>query len=152
MPPRGATRPRWRGRVVGRRGRRFASARSIGDAVAPSQPPIRRVSDAFPSTSGRLRYRRFRYRTSENTMFKAIWLEKDDAGFRAALRSVDEAGLPEGDVLVAVEHSTLNFKDGLAITNRSPIIRSWPMIAGIDGAGTVLESSHAAWKAGDRVV
>jgi len=85
-------------------------------------------------------------------MFKAIWLEKDDAGFRAALRLVDEALLPEGDVLVAVEHSTLNFKDGLAITNRSPVVRSWPMIAGIDGAGTVLESSHAAWKAGDRVV
>jgi acrylyl-CoA reductase (NADPH) len=85
-------------------------------------------------------------------MFKAIWLEKDHAGFRAALRSVDEEGLPEGNVLVAVEHSTLNFKDGLAITNRSPIVRSWPMIAGIDGAGTVLESSHASWKAGDRVV
>jgi acrylyl-CoA reductase (NADPH) len=85
-------------------------------------------------------------------MFKAVLLEKDDAGFRAGLREVDEAGLPEGDVDVAIAHSTLNFKDGLAITNRSPIVRSWPMVAGIDGAGTVLASSHPDWKAGDRVV
>ena len=75
-------------------------------------------------------------------MFKAILLEKDDAGFRAGVREVDEAGLPEGDVDVGIAHSTLNFKDGLAITNRGPVVRSWPMVAGIDGAGTVLASSH----------
>ncbi|MGZ5203544.1 MAG: oxidoreductase, partial [Caldimonas sp.] len=63
-------------------------------------------------------------------MFKAILLEKDESGFRAGLRSVDEASLPEGDVRARVEHSTLNFKDGLAITNRSPVVRSWPMVAG----------------------
>ena len=85
-------------------------------------------------------------------MFKAILLEKFEAGFQAAVKSVDEAGLPAGDVLVQVEHSTLNYKDGLAITNKSPVVRAWPMVAGIDGAGTVLESSHPGWNAGDRVV
>src|SRR5664279_6274256 len=85
-------------------------------------------------------------------MFKALMLEKDDAGFRASLRDADDAGLPEGDVTIAVSHSTLNYKDALAITNKSPIVRTWPMVAGIDGAGTVLASSHAAWKVGDAVV
>ena len=85
-------------------------------------------------------------------MFKALMLEKDAAGFRASLRDADEAGLPEGDVTIAVAYSTLNYKDALAITNKSPIVRSWPMVAGIDGAGTVLASSHPAWRAGDAVV
>ena len=85
-------------------------------------------------------------------MFNALLLEKSDAGFSANVRSVDDAKLPEGDVLVRVEHSTLNYKDGLAITNKGPVVRSWPMVAGIDGAGTVLESSHPAWKAGDLFV
>jgi len=85
-------------------------------------------------------------------MFKALLLEKSEAGFQAGIRDVDEASLPEGDVLLQVEHSTLNYKDGLAITNRGPVVRSWPMVAGIDGAGTVLESSHALWKAGDKVI
>ena len=85
-------------------------------------------------------------------MFNALLLEKDESGFRAGVRPVDEAGLPEGDVRAAIAHSTLNFKDGLAITNRSPVVRAWPMVAGIDGAGTVLESSHADWKPGDRFV
>ena len=85
-------------------------------------------------------------------MFRALMLEKDDAGFRAAVRGVDEAGLPEGDVTVRVEYSTLNYKDALAITNRGPVVRSWPMVAGIDGAGTVLASTHPRWKPGDRVV
>jgi acrylyl-CoA reductase (NADPH) len=85
-------------------------------------------------------------------MFKAVLLEKPESGFKASLQSVDEAGLPSGDVMVKVEHSTLNYKDGLAITNRSPVVRAWPMVAGIDGAGTVLESSHSDWKPGDRFV
>ncbi len=85
-------------------------------------------------------------------MFKALLLEKDDAGFRAGVRELDESTLPEGDVLVAVEHSTLNYKDGLAITNRGPVVRKWPMVAGIDGAGRVVESSHPQWKPGDAVV
>ena len=85
-------------------------------------------------------------------MFKALMLEKDEAGFRASVRDVEEAQLPDGDVLVRIEYSTLNFKDGLAITNRSPVVRAWPMVAGIDGAGTVIQSSHPAWKAGDAVI
>jgi acrylyl-CoA reductase (NADPH) len=82
-------------------------------------------------------------------VFKALQLNKSDAGFSAALVSLDEAELPTGDVLVEVEYSTLNYKDGLAITNTGPVVRNWPMVAGIDGAGTVLESSHPDWKAGD---
>jgi len=85
-------------------------------------------------------------------MFKALLLEKDDAGFRAGIRPLEEAALPVGDVKVAIAHSTLNFKDALAITNRSPVVRVWPMVAGIDGAGRVLESTHADWKPGDVVI
>ena len=85
-------------------------------------------------------------------MFNALLLEKTDAGFSAGVKPVDEARLPEGDVLIRVEHSTLNYKDGLAITNKGPVVRAWPMVAGIDGAGTVLESSHADWQPGDRVI
>jgi acrylyl-CoA reductase (NADPH) len=88
-------------------------------------------------------------------MFKALLLEKDDAGFRAGVTALDESRLPaaaEGMVLVRPEYSTLNYKDGLALTNRSPVVRSWPMVPGIDGAGTVLESRHPAWKPGDRFV
>jgi acrylyl-CoA reductase (NADPH) len=89
-------------------------------------------------------------------MFKALLLSKDDAGFRAEVTSLDDAALtaatPDADVLVAVEASSLNYKDGLAITNRGPVVRRWPMVPGIDGAGRVLESRHARWKPGDRVV
>jgi len=85
-------------------------------------------------------------------MFKALLLEKDDAGFRAGVTALDEARLPAGDVLVAPVWSTINFKDGLALTNKAPVVRSWPMVPGIDGAGTVLESHHPAWKPGDLFV
>ena len=85
-------------------------------------------------------------------MFKALQLNKSEAGFSAAVVDIDEVQLPAGDVLAQVEYSTLNYKDGLAITNKGPVVRSWPMVAGIDGAGTVLESSHAAWKAGDKFI
>ena len=84
-------------------------------------------------------------------MFKALLLENAPA-FSASVQSVDPAGLPAGDVLVAPAYSTLNYKDGLAITNKSPVVRVWPMVAGIDGAGTVLESSHPDWQAGDAFV
>jgi acrylyl-CoA reductase (NADPH) len=85
-------------------------------------------------------------------MFKALLLEKDDAGFRAGVTTLDEARLPDDDVLVRPEYSTLNYKDALALTNRSPVVRAWPMVPGIDGAGTVLESRHPGWAAGDRFV
>lgn len=86
-------------------------------------------------------------------MFKALLLGKPEgAAFSAGVREVDEAQLPAGDVTLAVEYSTLNYKDGLAITNKSPVVRQWPMVAGIDGAGTVIDSSHAGWKAGDKVI
>ncbi len=84
-------------------------------------------------------------------MWKALWLEKAPE-FTAQVREVGDDALPEGDVDVDVEWSTLNYKDALAITNRAPVVRAWPMIAGIDGAGTVRESRHPAWKAGDRVL
>jgi acrylyl-CoA reductase (NADPH) len=84
-------------------------------------------------------------------MFKALQLTKGDA-FAAQVTQVDEAGLPPGDVTVQVAYSTLNYKDGLAITNKSPVVRAWPMVAGIDGAGTVTASSHPSWKPGDRFV
>ncbi len=85
-------------------------------------------------------------------MFKALLLEKDDAGFRAGVSLLDEARLPSDDVLVQVAYSTVNYKDGLALTNRSPVVRLWPMVPGIDGAGTVLQSQHPAWKPGDLFV
>jgi len=85
-------------------------------------------------------------------MFKALLLDKSDAGFSARLTEIDEARLPDADVLVAPTYSTLNYKDGLALTNRAPVVRSWPMVPGIDGAGTVLESRHPDWQPGDRFV
>ena len=85
-------------------------------------------------------------------MFSAVLLEKSDSEFKASIQAVAEVGLPAGDVLLQVAHSTLNYKDGLAITNKSPVVRAWPMVAGIDGAGTVIESSHPAWKPGDSVI
>jgi acrylyl-CoA reductase (NADPH) len=84
-------------------------------------------------------------------MFKALVLEKTP-DFSASVREVDDSFLPDGDVTVDVEYSTLNYKDGLAITNRSPVVRSWPMIAGIDGSGTVVESGSAQWKPGDAFI
>ena len=88
-------------------------------------------------------------------MFNALVLRKDEAGFRAGIETLDDAALPplgDGDVLVGVEYSTLNYKDGLALTQRGPVVRSWPMVPGIDGAGRVIDSRHPRWKAGDRVV
>jgi acrylyl-CoA reductase (NADPH) len=88
-------------------------------------------------------------------MFKGVLLHKDEAGFRAEVTELDEGRLPvvdAGSVLVRPEWSTLNYKDALALTNRSPVVRLWPMVPGIDGAGTVLASDHASWAPGDRFV
>ena len=87
-------------------------------------------------------------------MFKAIQLSNVN-GFLAEVSQLDDTTLPpdgDGEVTVSVAYSTLNFKDGLAITNKSPVVRAWPMVAGIDGAGTVLASKHHAWKAGDKFI
>jgi acrylyl-CoA reductase (NADPH) len=84
--------------------------------------------------------------------FKAIVIEKNESGQTAALKDFDEAGLMEGDVDVRVEWSTLNYKDGLAVTGKAPVVRRWPMIGGIDFAGTVERSSHPDWKPGDKVI
>ena len=85
-------------------------------------------------------------------MFKSLQLTQSESGFSAAIVEIDQAQLPAGDVLVKVDYSTLNYKDALAITNTASVVRSWPMVAGIDGAGSVLESTHVGWKAGDKFV
>jgi len=83
---------------------------------------------------------------------KGILIEKQDDGSRASVANIDEANLPAGDVSVRVEWSTLNYKDALAITGRSPVVRSFPMVPGIDFAGVVETSEHAHWKPGDAVI
>jgi acrylyl-CoA reductase (NADPH) len=84
--------------------------------------------------------------------FKAIVVEKVEGGQKVGLTDFDEAGLMDGDVTVRVEWSTVNYKDGLAVTGNAPVVRRFPMIPGIDFAGTVDASSHSQWKPGDRVI
>ena len=84
-------------------------------------------------------------------MFKGILIEKDDQ-YKASLQTIDESTLPEGDVSVAVSHSTLNYKDALAITGKAPVVRHFPMIPGIDLAGVVESSSAGRFKPGDKVL
>lgn len=85
-------------------------------------------------------------------MFSGILISKNDQGQTVEVAQIDESQLPEGNVTVEVECSTLNYKDGLAITGSSPVVRKFPMVPGIDLAGVVSESSHPDWKEGDRVV
>lgn len=85
-------------------------------------------------------------------MFKGILLTKTDAGTEAKVADINDSDLPEGDVTLRVDYSTINYKDGLAITGKAPVVRKFPMVPGIDGAGTVEESDSALWKAGDKVV
>ena len=84
--------------------------------------------------------------------FRAIRIDKAEKGTTVSLTQFDEAELMEGDVTIRVEWSTLNYKDGLAVTGKAPVVRRFPMIAGIDLAGTVEQSSHPQWKAGDKVI
>jgi acrylyl-CoA reductase (NADPH) len=95
----------------------------------------------------KLRARRYCY-----AMFRALWIERSDAGQVVSLRELDEASLVDGDVLVRVAYSTINYKDGLALTGRAPIVRRYPMIPGVDLAGVVERSDHPSWKPGDRVL
>jgi len=84
--------------------------------------------------------------------FKAIVIEKSETGTKASLADFDEKDLMDGDVTVRVEYSTVNYKDGLAVTGKAPVVRRFPMIPGVDFAGTVEASSHPGWKAGDKVI
>ena len=85
-------------------------------------------------------------------MFKALVLEQQDKKTIASIRTLDDSDLPQGDVTVAVDYSSLNYKDGLAITGKSPIVRQWPMVPGIDFAGTVVESHDDRYQKDDKVV
>lgn len=85
--------------------------------------------------------------------FRGILLNKSEAGFSATLTDIDHAQLPaDSDVEIAVEYSTVNYKDALALTDKGPVVRRWPMVPGIDGAGTVIASNHPQWKEGDKVI
>lgn len=84
--------------------------------------------------------------------FSAVVIDKGEAGQSVSVKQLEESQLPEGNVTIDVECSTLNYKDGLAITGKSPVVRKFPMVPGIDLAGTVTESTHPDWKKGDRVV
>jgi acrylyl-CoA reductase (NADPH) len=85
-------------------------------------------------------------------MFKAILVDQVEKQHRCALTDVRDEDLPEGDVTLRVSYSTLNYKDGLAVTGRSPVVRTFPMVPGIDVAGVVEASASPAWKPGDRVL
>ncbi len=84
--------------------------------------------------------------------FKAIVIEKGDSGQKVALTDFDDGDLMDGDVTIRIEWSTVNYKDGLAISGKAPVVRRFPMIPGVDLAGTVETSSHPAWKSGDKVI
>src|SRR5271168_1895434 len=84
--------------------------------------------------------------------FEAIIVDKAEAGQTVRLTDFDDKDLMDADVTVGVEYSTVNYKDGLAVTGKAPVVRRFPMIAGVDFAGTVESSSHPAWKSGDKVI
>jgi acrylyl-CoA reductase (NADPH) len=85
-------------------------------------------------------------------MFKAILIEKDDSGYRAGVKEIDEAELPAGEVGVRIAYSTINYKDGLALTGKSPVVRKFPLVAGIDFAGVVETSDDPRYRPGDAVL
>ena len=85
-------------------------------------------------------------------MFKALLISKNETAQSVATTDIDDSQLPEAAVTVKVEYSTINYKDGLAITGKSPVVRKFPMVPGIDFAGVVESSTSDQWKAGDRVV
>ena len=85
-------------------------------------------------------------------MFKGIILNKTDAGTEAKVADINESDMPEGDVTVRIDYSTINYKDGLAITGKAPVVRKFPMVPGIDCAGVVETSTSSLWKVGDKVL
>jgi acrylyl-CoA reductase (NADPH) len=84
--------------------------------------------------------------------FKALVLTESDGAVQSAIKELSNSDLPEGDVLVSVAYSTLNYKDGLAVTGKGRVVRRYPMVPGIDFAGVVEESRSPLWKPGDRVI
>ncbi|MFN0191587.1 MAG: MDR family oxidoreductase [Aestuariivirga sp.] len=84
--------------------------------------------------------------------FRALIVDKTDGGQTVGIRDMTEDELMEGDVTIEVSHSSVNYKDGLALTGKAPIIRRFPLIPGVDFAGTVRDSSHPSWKKGDKVI
>ena len=84
--------------------------------------------------------------------FNALIITKEDETASASIQAIDASQLPEGDVVVDIDYSTLNYKDGLAITGKAPVVRKYPMVPGIDFAGTVSVSSHPKWSVGDKVI
>src|SRR3712207_1265145 len=86
------------------------------------------------------------------TTFKAVVVDKTEQGQSVAIRELRDSDLMDGDVTVRVSHSTLNYKDGLALTGKAPVVRRFPMIPGVDLAGTVEASSHPGFKPGDAVL
>ena len=126
-------------------------------AVGADQPADRRGAGYAPGCAAGLTVQSRALATTNRGeaalgTFKAIRIDKAEKGTTAALTQFDEAELMDGDVTVRVEWSTLNYKDGLAVTGKAPVVRRFPMIAGIDFAGTVEQSSHPQWKAGDQVI
>src|ERR1700688_4664594 len=85
-------------------------------------------------------------------MFKAVLIERDERPYRATFTSLEAGRLPAGDVTVRVDYSTLNYKDALAITGKAPVVRQFPMVPGVDFAGTVAESENPGYRAGERVL
>jgi len=85
-------------------------------------------------------------------MLNAILVEREPPPYRASLKNLDESQLPPGDVTVRIDYSTLNYKDALAITGKGPVVRQFPMVPGIDFAGTVDESSNPSYRRGDKVL
>jgi acrylyl-CoA reductase (NADPH) len=85
-------------------------------------------------------------------MFKAVLIERDERPYRATFKALDEGQLPAGDVTVSVEYSTLNYKDALAVTGKGPVVRQFPMVPGVDLAGSVAASENPSYGIGDRVL
>jgi acrylyl-CoA reductase (NADPH) len=85
-------------------------------------------------------------------MFKAVLIERDERPYRATFKALDEGQLPAGDVTVSVEYSTLNYKDALAVTGKAPVVRQFPMVPGVDLAGSVRASENLSYGIGDRVL
>src|SRR6516165_2690598 len=128
--------------------RRAACRPTASDQKITRETPRHRVAAA---RAARYSFRAYEWRGYVPT-FKAIVVEKSDGGQKVGLTDFDEANLMDGDVTVRVEWSTVNYKDGLALTGKAPVVRRFPMIAGIDFAGTVESSTHPHWKPGDRVI